>query len=176
MATNLTHFEIFGLEPTFELDRNALAARYRELQREFHPDKYASKSEREQLLAIQMAAQINEAHTVLRDPVQRAAYLLKLAGVEVPPEQTTADTEFLMQQMLLRERLEEVREQPDPASALEELAVEVQGLFRNEQKQFAEVFDAGKLVEAEGSLRKQQFLVKLQSQIEELEADLFGDY
>ncbi|WP_226648481.1 Fe-S protein assembly co-chaperone HscB [Microbulbifer variabilis] len=175
MATNLTHFELFGLKPVFELDRNALAARYRELQREFHPDKYASKSEREQLLAIQMAAQINEAHTVLRNPVQRAAYLLKLAGVEVPPEQTTADTEFLMQQMLLRERLEEVREQPNPAAALEELADEVDGLYRGEQRQFAETYAAGKFSEAEDSLRKQQFLVKLQSQVEELEADLFGD-
>ncbi|WP_444885874.1 Fe-S protein assembly co-chaperone HscB [Microbulbifer sp. PSTR4-B] len=175
MATNLTHFEIFGLDPAFELDRSALSARYRELQREFHPDKYASKSEREQLLAIQMAAQINEAHTVLRDPVQRAAYLLKLAGVEVPPEQTTADTEFLMQQMVLRERLEEVREQANPTVALEELAEEVDGLYRGAQRQFAETYAAGKFSEAEDALRKQQFLVKLQSQVEELEADLFGD-
>ncbi|USD22450.1 Fe-S protein assembly co-chaperone HscB [Microbulbifer variabilis] len=175
MATNLTHFEIFGLDPAFELDRSALSARYRELQREFHPDKYASKSEREQLLAIQMAAQINEAHTVLRDPVQRAAYLLKLAGVEVPPEQTTADTEFLMQQMLLRERLEEVREQANPTVALEELAEEVDELYRGTQRQFAETYASGKFSEAEDALRKQQFLVKLQSQVEELEADLFGD-
>ncbi|BBM00310.1 Fe-S protein assembly co-chaperone HscB [Microbulbifer sp. GL-2] len=176
MATNLTHFEIFGLEPAFDLDRNALAARYRELQREFHPDKYASKSEREQLLAIQMAAQINEAHTILRNPVQRAAYLLKLAGVEVPPEQTTADAEFLMQQMLLRERLEEVREQPNPAAALEELAEEVSGLFLGEQRLFAEVFAANSLALAKDSLLKLQFLVKLQGQVEEMEADLSGDY
>lgn len=175
MAANLTHFEIFGLEPVFELDRSALAVRYRALQREFHPDKYASKSGREQLLAVQMAAQINEAHTVLREPVQRAAYLLELAGVEVPPEQTTADAQFLMQQMQLRERLEEVREQPDPAAALEVLADEARGLYREEQARFAEVFAEDNLAEAKDSLLKLQFLVKLQAQVEIQEADLFDD-
>ncbi|MDP5210078.1 Fe-S protein assembly co-chaperone HscB [Microbulbifer sp. 2205BS26-8] len=175
MTANLTHFEIFGLEPVFALDRSALTARYRELQREFHPDKYASKSEREQLLAVQMAAQINEAHAVLQDPVQRAAYLLELAGVEVSPEQTTADVHFLMQQMQLRERLEAVCEQPDPTTALEALAEEVGELYREAQARFAEVFTAGNLVEAKDSLCKLQFLVKLQAQVEMREADLFDD-
>ncbi|WP_250459891.1 Fe-S protein assembly co-chaperone HscB [Microbulbifer litoralis] len=167
-----TYFEIFGLKPGFEVDRRALAERYRELQREFHPDKYASKSDREQLLAMQYAAQINEAHTTLRDPVQRAAYLLKLAGVEVSPEQTTSDAEFLMQQMMLRERLEDVRGEADPAAALDELADEVHGLYSGEQKHFAEVFVAGDLDAGKDSLLKLQFLSKLQKQVEELEEDL----
>ncbi|MCO1333822.1 Fe-S protein assembly co-chaperone HscB [Microbulbifer sp. OS29] len=175
MATNLNHFEVFGLQPAFELDRSTLAARYRELQREFHPDKYVSRSDSEQLLAIKMAAQINEAHTVLRDPVQRAGYLLKLAGVEVPPEQTTSDTEFLMQQMLLREQLEEVRDQADPAAALDELNTEVQGLISTEERRFAEAYGAKSLRAAEESLRKLQFLVKLAHQIDEREEDLFNN-
>ncbi|MCW8125340.1 Fe-S protein assembly co-chaperone HscB [Microbulbifer halophilus] len=172
MAQNQTHFEIFGLEPGFEVDRKALAERYRELQREFHPDKYASKSDREQLLAMQYAAQINEAHGTLRDPVRRAGYLLKLAGVEVSPERTTSDAEFLMQQMMLRERLEEVRGEADPAAALDELSDEVHGLFASEQKHFAAVFADGDLDAGKDSLLKLQFLGKLQKQVEELEEDL----
>ncbi|WP_444944975.1 co-chaperone HscB [Microbulbifer sp. ZKSA006] len=175
MATNLNHFEVFGLQPAFAVDRSALATRYRELQREFHPDKYASHSEGEQLLAIKMAAQINEAHTVLRDPVQRAAYLLKLAGVDVPPEQTSKDTEFLMQQMLLRERLEEVREQPDPEAALDELNAETRALIASAEQRFTEAYGEGDLGAAEDALRKLQFLAKLDKQIDELEEDLFND-
>lgn len=167
-----TYFEIFGLKPGFAVDRKALTERYRELQREFHPDKYASKSDREQLLAMQYAAQINEAHTTLRDPVLRAGYLLKLAGVEVSPEQTTSDAEFLMQQMMLRERLEEVREEAEPAAALDELSDEVHGLFTAEQKHFADVFAVGNLDAGKDSLLKLQFLSKLQKQVEELEEDL----
>lgn len=172
MALNLTYFEIFGLQPAFQIDRAALSERYRELQREFHPDKYAAKSEREQRLAMQYAAQINEAYNTLRDPVQRAGYLLKLAGVEISPEQTTADAEFLMQQMMLRERLEEVRDEADPAAALDELSEEVHGLFATEQRQFAKVFAAGDLDAGKDSLLKLQFLSKLQRQVEELEEDL----
>lgn len=175
MSLQQTYFEIFGLKPTFDVDRAALADRYRELQREFHPDKYASKSDREQLLAMQYAAQINEAHTTLRDPVLRAGYLLKLAGVELSPEQTTADAEFLMQQMLLRERLEEVQTEADPAVALDELGEEVRVLYAGEQQHFADVFAAGNLEAGKESLLKLQFLVKLQRQVEELE-DLLGDY
>ncbi|WP_323847093.1 Fe-S protein assembly co-chaperone HscB [Microbulbifer magnicolonia] len=172
MSLKQTYFELFGLRPAFEIDRAALSKRYRELQREFHPDKYAAKSDREQLLAMQYAARINEAHTTLREPVLRAGYLLKLAGVEVSPEQTTADAEFLMQQMLLRERLEEVRDETDPAAALDALAGEVRDLFAGEQQHFAAVFAAGDLQAGKDSLLKLQFLSKLQRQVEELEEDL----
>lgn len=172
MSTNQTYFEIFGLKPAFEIDRATMAERYRELQREFHPDKYASKSEREQLLVMQYAARINEAHNTLRDPVLRAGYLLELAGVEISPERTTADAEFLMQQMMLRERLEEVREESDPAAALDDLGEEVNGLFTNEQEHFAQVFAEGDLEAGRDSLLKLQFLTKLQRQVEELEEEL----
>lgn len=172
MQFQQNYFEIFGLQPAFELDRKALASRYRELQREFHPDKYAAKSAREQLLAMQYAALINEAHAVLNNPVPRAGYLLKLAGVEVSPEQTTADTEFLMQQMMLRERLDEVREESDPATALAALDREVSDLFAAEQQNFASVFVEKDLEAAKSALLKLQFLAKLQRQVEELEEDL----
>lgn len=176
MSQQLNYFEIFGLKPGFSVDREALAARYRELQREFHPDRYAARSEREQLLAMQYAARINEAHNTLGDPVARAAYLLDLAGVEISPEQTTADAEFLMQQMVLRERLEEVRGEADPEAALDALGGEVGDLFRTEQDNFASLFAGGELEHAKQSLLKMQFLAKLQRQVEELEEDLLGDF
>ncbi|MFI2811606.1 MULTISPECIES: co-chaperone HscB [Microbulbifer] len=176
MSEQHNYFEIFGLKPGFSVDREALAQRYRELQREFHPDKYAARSDREQMLAMQYAAQINEAHNTLREPVARAGYLLELAGVEISPEQTTADAEFLMQQMMLRERLEEVRSEADPAAALDALEDEVSRLFSSEQERFAQRFADGELEPAKDSLLKLQFLRKLQHQVEELEEDLLGDF
>ncbi|SDJ83822.1 Fe-S protein assembly co-chaperone HscB [Microbulbifer yueqingensis] len=176
MTQQLNYFEIFGLKPGFSVDREALATRYRELQREFHPDRYAAKSDREQMLAMQYATRINEAHNVLREPVARAGYLLELAGVEISPEQTTADAEFLMQQMLLRERLEEVRGEADPEAALDALSREVGDLFTAEQDRFGRLFVDGELEGASDSLLKMQFLAKLQRQVEELEEDLLGDF
>ncbi|MFV8783600.1 Fe-S protein assembly co-chaperone HscB [Microbulbifer sp. SA54] len=173
MKLQQNHFEIFGLPVAFEVDRQVLAKRYRELQQEFHPDRFAAKSEREQMLSMQYAAQINEANNTLKDPVQRAAYLLQLAGVEINPEQTTADGEFLMQQMILRERLEEVREAADPEGELEALASETADLFQSQERVFSSALAANALDEARGALLKLQFLAKLKSQIETLEEDLF---
>ena len=51
---------------------------------------------------------MNEAYRTLKSPVQRARHLLELHGVDVAFETNTAmPTEFLMQQMELREALEE---------------------------------------------------------------------
>jgi molecular chaperone HscB len=172
MALKQNYFEIFGLQPSYEIDRTTLAERYRQLQREIHPDRFVAKSEREQLLAAQYAAQVNEANSTLRDPVKRAAYLLQLAGVEIQPEQTTADGEFLMQQMLLRERLEDVRTAAGPMQELAELSGEADQLFAAEQRCFADFYTARDLKRAENSLLKLQFLAKLQRQVEDLEEDL----
>lgn len=168
MALQQNHFEIFGLQPAYEIDSAALTARYRELQREIHPDKFAASPAREQMLAMQYAAQVNEAHTTLRDPVKRAIYLLQLAGVKLQPEQTTADAQFLMQQMELRERLEDVRD----LAALDALREEVEQLFAAGQRQFADSYRRQNLDVAQSSLLKLQFLSKLQRQAEELEEDL----
>ncbi len=172
MELQQNHFEIFGLPVSYQVDRPALAKRYRELQQEFHPDRFAAKSEREQMLSMQYAAQINEANNTLKDPVARAAYLLKLAGVEINPEQTTADGEFLMQQMILRERLEDVRAAADPESELEDLGSEASSLFKTQESAFSAALDNRALEDARSALLKLQFLAKLQRQIEELEEDL----
>ncbi|WP_239692535.1 Fe-S protein assembly co-chaperone HscB [Microbulbifer mangrovi] len=172
MELQQNHFEIFGLPVGYAVDRQALARRYRELQQEFHPDRFAAKSEREQMLSMQYAAQINEANNTLKDPVARAAYLLQLAGVEINPEQTTADGEFLMQQMILRERLEDVRSAADPEAELEDLGSEAGQLFKAQETAFSTALQGSVLDEAKSALLKLQFLAKLQRQIEELEEDL----
>ncbi|WP_428820589.1 Fe-S protein assembly co-chaperone HscB [Microbulbifer sp. MCCC 1A16149] len=172
MELQQNHFEIFGLPVDYAVDRQALAKRYRELQQEFHPDRFAAKSEREQMLSMQYAAQINEANNTLKDPVARAAYLLKLSGVEINPEQTTADGEFLMQQMILRERLEDVRSAADPEGELGELDSEAGQLFKAQEAAFSTALQGNALEEAKSALLKLQFLAKLQRQIEELEEDL----
>ncbi|MCK7595868.1 Fe-S protein assembly co-chaperone HscB [Microbulbifer sp. CAU 1566] len=172
MKLQQNYFEIFGLPMAYEVDRQALTKRYRELQQEFHPDRFAAKSEREQMLSMQYAAQINEANNTLKDPVARAAYLLQLAGVTINSEQTTADGEFLMQQMILRERLEDVRSAADPEGELDDLGSEAASLFKAQEQAFAGALASKALDDAKGALLKLQFLAKLKRQIEELEEDL----
>ncbi len=115
-------FELFGLPERFTQDRTVIDARWKELQREAHPDKFAAQGAAAQRVAMQWSVRINEAHQRLKDPLKRAAYLCELRAAPINAENNTAmPAEFLMEQMAWRESLEDVRTEAD----LEELDSEL---------------------------------------------------
>ena len=115
-------FEIFGIAPAFALDRDALDARWKDLQREAHPDRFAAADAQAQRQAMQWSVRINEAYQRLKDPLKRAAYLCELNGAPIQAENNTAmPAAFLMQQMQWREDLEEAQD----SAALERMADDV---------------------------------------------------
>ena len=115
-------FELFGLTQQFAQDRAALDARWKALQREAHPDKFAAQGAAAQRVAMQWSVRINEAYQRLKDPLKRAAYLCELGGAPVNAHSNTAmPAAFLMQQMEWREALDDAEALP----ALEALQVEV---------------------------------------------------
>ena len=115
-------FELFGVKRQFAQDRTAIDARWKELQREAHPDKFAAAGAAAQRLAMQWSVRINEAYQRLKDPLKRAAYLCELHGAPVNAENNTAmPAEFLIQQMHWRESLDEA----ESLVAVEALAAQV---------------------------------------------------
>lgn len=105
-----TDFDLFGLQPRHALDGTALAVRWRQLQGEVHPDRFASDGAAAQRVAMQWAVRVNEAYQRLKDPVRRAAYLCTLRGLPVDAERNTAmPAAFLVQQMEWREALADAR-------------------------------------------------------------------
>jgi molecular chaperone HscB len=124
MGLNLqsNDFELFGLPETFAQDAQAVDARWKELQREAHPDRFAAQGSAAQRVAMQWSVRINEAYKRLKDPLRRAAYLCELRGAPVDAENNTAmPPEFLMEQMEWREELEEARSSEDLDRLEEEL-------------------------------------------------------
>ena len=86
------------------------------------PDKFASRPAAERRVAEQWAGRINEARDALIDPVSRATLLLQNAGVDVGREtDTRMPGDFLMQQMMWREALEDA-----DGDTIERLTAEVQ--------------------------------------------------
>ncbi|WP_404299334.1 Fe-S protein assembly co-chaperone HscB [Alicycliphilus denitrificans] len=101
-------FELFGVPRRFAQDRTALDARWKDLQREAHPDRFAAQGAAAQRVAMQWSVRINEAYQRLKDPLRRAAYLCELHGAPIRAEDNTAmPAAFLMQQMQWREALDE---------------------------------------------------------------------
>jgi molecular chaperone HscB len=116
-------FDLFGLSRSFAQDRAALDTAWKALQRQAHPDKFAAEGAAAQRLAMQWSVRINEAHQRLKNPLKRAAYLCELRGSPIRAHDNTAmPAEFLMQQILHREALEEA----ESPAALEALADEIQ--------------------------------------------------
>lgn len=166
-------FEIFRLPVSYDIDISQLSERYRTMQQQFHPDKYAGKPAREQRLAEQYAAVVNQAYNELKSPLLRAQYLLSLHGVDGANETAiTRDPDFLMEQMTLREALSEVRDANDSHASLAEINEHAIGEYRSLQKLFSECLGAADMDHAAEAVAKMQFFSKLISEIHELEHEL----
>ena len=100
-------FELFNIPMQFVQDRAVIDARWKELQRQAHPDKFAAQGAAAQRVAMQWSVRINEAYQRLKQPLSRASYVCELHGAPIQAENNTAmPTEFLIQQMEWREALD----------------------------------------------------------------------
>lgn len=156
-------FELFGVNRQFAQDRAALDARWKALQREAHPDKFAAQGEAAQRVAMQWSVRINEAYQRLKDPLKRAAYLCELRGAPVQAENNTAmPAAFLMQQMAWRESLEDT----DSPAGLEALADEVADQQRQVQHELARLLDVAQApAQAVGQVRALMFIERFTQEL-----------
>lgn len=162
------HFELLGLPLAFRVDGAELERRYRELQTQVHPDRFAAGTEAERRVAMQWATRANEAYRTLRDPVDRARYLLNLKGFDTGEETNTSmPADFLMQQMEWREAVAEARGSRDEPG-LERVRGGIDEARREMLGQLERAIDRDRNFEAGCSLvRKLRFLGKLDDEIDE---------
>ena len=170
----MNHFELFELSCQFELDDSFLSSQFRELQRRYHPDKFAMHSDKEKLAAVQQAALVNEAYQTLRDPIKRAEYLISLHQELAPQEyQRVQDTDFLMTQLMLREELEAISVSTSPEADLMQFESQVTDLYQDLMRDLKERLQQAQWIESEAMVNKLKFVVKLQHEIERVEEQLF---
>ena len=159
------YFNLFQLEPSFNIDTEALEQTYRALAARFHPDKFASASAFKQKQAVMMSSTINDAYRTLKSPIDRAAYLLKSQNIDADaPEHTSFSPEFLMQQMEWRETLmdAQIEQNHDAIRALDQEIQEVQSsLFQDLQQ----AFEQQDYESAAQWVRHGRFLNKLRKEI-----------
>jgi len=170
----MNYFTLFGLSPQYQVDIQALTTRFQDLQRQYHPDKFASGSQAEQLTAVSQSATINQAWQTLRHPLARAEYLLSLQGFDLASEQhTVRDTAFLMEQLELREELDDIGTAQD-ADRLEAFLQRVKKMYDARHQLMVEQFNNETWDVAADTVRKLRFLDKLRSSTEQLEEKLLG--
>jgi molecular chaperone HscB len=168
----LCHFALFDLQPAFRLDLDQLAARYRELARVVHPDRFADASAAEQRQALEKSAALNDAYQTLKSAPRRARYLLAVGGHEVPQEATVHDPDFLLQQMEWREELEDLQDAADLAGVAR-FKQRLKAAQATLDSDFAACWDQpAEREQAERLMRRMQFLDKLSQEVRQLEERL----
>jgi molecular chaperone HscB len=161
------HFALFGLPVGFDVDLARLDQTYRDVQREVHPDRFASALDSEKRLAAQWATKANEAYRTLKSSLARGRYILSLHGIDTEEESNTAmPVAFLMQQMEWREAVVEARAAHDE-DALMKLSTskrqEEQSLFALLAEQLS---NDRSMPDARETVRKLRFLEKLGEEID----------
>src|SRR5258707_8956061 len=87
------YFSFFGLPRKLNVDPGALEREFYALSRKLHPDIYAGSKSQEQEWSLEQSSRLNDAYRILKDPIRRTEYLLKLEGVDLEGQSKAATEE-----------------------------------------------------------------------------------
>jgi molecular chaperone HscB len=149
------------MEKRLQIDEAALEKTFYALSRQFHPDYFMNASEEERQASLDRSAMLNAAYRTLRDPVQRAKYLLTLEGYKeaekkAPPDLLEEVFELNMQieELKAAKKMGDEDEIAEARSALDEALSNLNGRLAELDKKQAALFsewdaaiDAGTLEE-----------------------------
>jgi molecular chaperone HscB len=162
MNLQATDFDLFQLPTQFAQDAALIDSRWKDLQRQAHPDKFAAQGAAAQRVAMQWSVRINEAYQRLKNPLQRASYLCELHGAPIQAENNTAmPADFLMQQMELREALEEASTEQN----LDEISLQAAKLMREQLSKVEHQLNSKDFQAAAQTVRALMFIEKFQTDI-----------
>lgn len=166
--SNTDYFQLFALPKQYAIDAKQLENNYRKIQSTSHPDRFVNASAADKLASMQLATLSNEAYSTLKNPANRAKYLLEQQGIDAVAETNTAlPMDFLMQQMAWREQLEDSKQAKD-IEALEQLYSELHTEVRGMETELCELLDVQQdYVAATALTRKLIFVDKVCADIQQ---------
>lgn len=166
-------FDLFGLPVQFAIDEPTLISRFQGLQKELHPDRFASQPAAERRWSMQAASFVNEGYQTLKHDLKRAIYLLTLNGISIDEETDThMSPMFLMEQMEYREALEAAESAVDPLAKLDGVRSQLKAGIREQSQAYEQAAGQGNWDEARTTVRQWQFLDKLAREVKSMEERL----
>ena len=129
VSKELDYFTCLGLPRRLTIDQRQLESKFYELSRAFHPDFYQNKSADEQTISLGNSAMLNTAYRTLRDPIERAEYLLDLEAGSVKQIRNSPPADLFEEILELQDTLNEFRS----ADRASETASTLRTRLRSEQ-------------------------------------------
>jgi len=141
LSKDLDYFACFQLPRLLNIDEQQLEKTFYELSRTFHPDFYSTKDESEKAISLGNSAFLNAAYRTLKDPVQRAEYLIRLEAGAVKDIRSNPPADLFEEVLELQETLETFRQlaPQGPSSDLEALRKKLQDEREHLEKRQAEM-------------------------------------
>ncbi|HSE98711.1 MAG TPA: Fe-S protein assembly co-chaperone HscB [Blastocatellia bacterium] len=169
VAKGTDYFAFFGLSRKLRLDESALEKSFYTLSRRFHPDYFMNATEEERQSSLDRSSLLNDAYRTLRDPINRARYLLSLEGYKeaekkAPPDLLEEVFELNMQveELKAAKKMGDQDEFADARAALEgALASLSQKLGDLDQELFALFEEHDRAIESSDDVQKRESLDRM---------------
>ena len=155
------YFEIFNLPYTYELNLAELETQYQQLAMELHPDFYLNAPKAEKQQSQESSTLLNQAYTVLKSPLSRATYLLKLLRQNTPLDQNQLPKGFLEEIFETQETLEDLLAAGNQSAEVASFQAEIQEQMAELQKKITQAFAQ---IEA-GAAHRDSLLSKIQEHL-----------
>ena len=159
-------FDVFGLEPSFNIDLKALDKIYFDLQKKHHPD----QRNVDNVLSFESdASMINASYQKLKHPLKRAEALLNLLSLPLEDAESSDPSGVLASVFEFQEALA-LCEDEEEALAIKE---DIDEAFITEQARFGELFDQGHYEELPEIYIKMSYLNRLREHMKDIEENFF---
>lgn len=112
LSKELDYFTCLGLPRLLNIDPEVLEGKFYALSRTFHPDFYQNKTDAERHISLGNSALLNTAYRTLKDPIQRAEYLLRLEAGSAKDIRSSPPADLFEEILALQEDLEEYQALP----------------------------------------------------------------
>lgn len=103
----VNYFELYDLPVSFNPDEAVVKAKFYELSKKYHPDRYTLSDTAEQAEMLQMSSVNNEAYKTLKSKDATVKYVLQLNELIENEEKYDLPPDFLMEMMDLNEVVSE---------------------------------------------------------------------
>lgn len=161
------YFALFKIAPSFGLDESLVRAKYLDLQKVFHPDKFANANNEVKLLINQLSAHINNGYKSLLDPLLRGILLLHYHGIEFDlVTDTVLPNDFLFQQMEFHDNIDTAKAAKD-IYKLESINRELGNLQNNLAKKLNDLFLQEDYLQAKQLVKQFAFYTRLKHKVTE---------
>ncbi|KAJ1979284.1 molecular chaperone [Dimargaris xerosporica] len=144
LSNHINYFDVLVGAPTFDIDVKDLRKRFLKAQQQTHPDNFSVLGEKDRQTAEAQSSWLNQAYNTLKNPYERAKYMLELQGIYISEEDSIQEPEFLEQVFEINEALDEAVDK----KAVKAIRTDNDERIKSVASQLSEAFDQGDLSEA----------------------------